>query len=324
MLNPNLKQRIKTIADVFLEEEHDFLKISKAKNDYKEILNEFSNLDLEGEARNDLHFESGVAIGTTWAAMCLDDMLRTKLFVQGIFKAIENIKKTKQKTIHIFYAGTGPYATLILPLLAYYTPKEIQFTLLEINPISFNTVKGLMDKLDCKEYIRSYEMEDATKYEFKDTDIDLLISETMLRALRREQQVPIVLNLIRQLPKETVLIPQKIEIGLAYHKSTLNEKYIQPLDTIFSLTKESSDNLEMQNWQFPKRYTELIAPNNDYHYLVFTTTIQVYDDVWIKLDESGLTTVEVLAQFENIEGFKQVETYYTIGKFPKFEYQLIS
>ena len=88
------------------------------------------NLMLNLKAmRNDVYGETGMALGTLWAALCVDDMIRTKMFVKGLIEAVEDIMKKKEGPVHILYAGTGPFATLILPTLASYTSDQVQCTL---------------------------------------------------------------------------------------------------------------------------------------------------------------------------------------------------
>ena len=152
-------QVIKNIAEVLLKEETDFFELSKVIHDYEELLLDLSSLNMENDtSRSDIYFENGKALGTTWAAMCIRDMMRTKIFVKGLFKAIEFIQQTKEGAVQIIYAGTGPFATLALPVMASFSAKEIQFTLLEINRTSFENAKKVIKKLGFGNYVQSFEL----------------------------------------------------------------------------------------------------------------------------------------------------------------------
>ena len=59
------------------------------------------------EGRKDIEYENGKALGTFWAALCLDDLVRTRQFIRGIDKAIKDKKKRK----------TNTYSTLVQDLL---------------------------------------------------------------------------------------------------------------------------------------------------------------------------------------------------------------
>lgn len=321
-MKTDYKKRLRAITEVFLSEELDYLELSTAIKNYKEFVSELSIFKLEDEeARKNLFFENGVAIGTTWAAMCIDDMMRTKRFIQGIFKAIEDLRATKTGTLQVFYAGTGPYATLILPLLSYYSPEEIQFTLLEINEISLNNLKQLIKNFGADIYVKAFINADATKYQFEEnTVVDLVISETMLRALRKEQQVPIVINLMQQLPETTLLIPQKIEVGLVYYKSGIEFTPTQKISTVIEFTQNSR--FVENKLEFPAK-TILLPPKerDDYHSLCLATRIQVYKEIYLEEGNSGLTTMENLKFMEEMEGYKEITIQYKVSELPDFEYQ---
>ena len=62
--------------------------------------------------REDIHLANGKALGTSWAARCVDDIIRTKKFVAGVYQAVQKLlNEYPEKTVHILYAGTGPFAT---------------------------------------------------------------------------------------------------------------------------------------------------------------------------------------------------------------------
>ena len=106
MIN-NIQPRLKQIADVLQRENLDFDELKVALDDYKTIVYGVSSLEFEDDAlRNDIHSENGMALGTAWAAMCLDDGMRTKMFVKGLIEAVETKLNESKKPVHILYAGT--------------------------------------------------------------------------------------------------------------------------------------------------------------------------------------------------------------------------
>jgi tRNA G37 N-methylase Trm5 len=129
------------------------------------MLLEVSQSAIEQEVyKLDLHLENGKAIGLRWAASCVDDMMRTKKFIKELMEDVQNRIAQKPAPIHILYAGTGPFAILILPVLACYSPAEIQVTLMEINKESFEGVKKCFNQLQLETYVKEYIHEDATTY----------------------------------------------------------------------------------------------------------------------------------------------------------------
>ena len=77
-----MKKDLQAIARVLREEETDYLELSNSLKKYKELVYTISNFQPDAQSeRDNINFENGMALGATWAAMCLDDMMRTKLFV---------------------------------------------------------------------------------------------------------------------------------------------------------------------------------------------------------------------------------------------------
>jgi len=195
----DIQKKIINVTSEYFEDHIDYMKLSNTTKEYKSVLEGFCNQDMDiEEGRNDIMFDNGKALGTFWAALCLDDMMRTRQFIRGINEAIKE-KINTQKPIHILYAGTGPFATLILPFIFRYSKQQIKYTFLEINPFSFKILQNLISKLGLEDYDITLLKADATKYKIdSENEPDIIISETMQNALAKEQQVPIFLNLMSQ------------------------------------------------------------------------------------------------------------------------------
>ena len=239
-----LQKEIIRITSEYFNDHLDYQKLSIASKEYKNLLNGVcgQNMDVEN-GRNDIDLDNGKALGTFWAALCIDDMIRTRQFIRGINKAIQE-KINQQKPLHVLYAGTGPFATLILPFILRYPKEDIKYTLLEINPLSFEILQDVILKLGLKDYNIKLVKEDATKYNIdSENKPDILISETMQNALAKEQQVPIFLNLMNQVNYDSVFIPQKIELSIGLKKEgiPLEENHPKPYEKvrkIFDVSKE--------------------------------------------------------------------------------------
>lgn len=118
--------KLRDITSVLLADELDFADLHQAIQDFRVFLLDLTQLSLEGDhLRNDVHSSGGIAIGTEWAARCIDDMLRTKRFVKGLAEAIDDQLSRGKKPVELLYAGSGPFATLALPLLTIYAPEEL-------------------------------------------------------------------------------------------------------------------------------------------------------------------------------------------------------
>ena len=296
---------------------YDYQGLFNLSKEYYDFLVEVINLDPDSEQNRSSrkYFDNGYAIGLTWAAMCIKDIIRTKKFVDGLYQVVQDVHKTKgDKPVHILYAGTGPFATLALPLTARFTSRELQFTLLEVNEDSYNYVIELFNTLNLKEYIQHSEQVDATKWILpNDLEVDVFLSETMQKALKCEQQVAICMNIIPQLSLEALMIPENILLKAALiHYEKLNptieipSPVVKSFGTIFELNKETilkntlSFNETKGNYNFPPIILNIPKPATDRATsLNIITEIVVYGDEIITFNQSGLTMPFKLNQLQD-------------------------
>lgn len=334
-------KNLENLTTEILSDKINYQALKEVLEDYKELLLKLSELDVNKETnKEDIHFKNGIALGTTWAAFCITDLIRTRQFMRGIFAAVKHLHHKKTKPVRILYAGTGPFATLVLPLITKYSPEDLQLILLEVNPQTIVHLKQLIKSLGIENYIEKIICEDATKYKIdKETTIDILISETMQHALVKEQQVPIMLNLVNQLNKEAIIIPNKIQLDLALMNTGTKlissnnietEKY-KILTTLLEFDKnfinsyfntiktvEKTNKIELGKQIHFRKYIK-----NVYDKLVVLTSIQVYKDECIKIDSSSLTIPKILFNLNTIAIEKQeISIVYSMDGNPKFEYEL--
>lgn len=328
-------KRLQEIAPAILNEELDYLELSNALKSYKELLLEISSLEMDGEAnRDNIMLNHGLAIGPAWAARCLDDIMRTKRFVRGVFLAVSQVITEKKQPVHILYSGTGPFATLVLPLLSCFTPEEIQFTLIEVNPISFKHVQNVFKSFGAESYLKNVILEDATKIKLADAkEIDVIVIECLQHALAKEPQVAITNNLVKQCRKDVLLIPEEISLQLSLINKTV-EYNNEVLDSekskiksnrvdkkVFELSKNSMLQSRLNGedyFLFPEKETRFhsseIGNNN---FLAVSTTIKTFGNEILKKDESGLTIPFIYSEIDKNKGDMVVSTQYEVSDSPK-------
>jgi predicted RNA methylase len=327
---------IKTLMNELLLEDIHYLNLQEKLYAYRDLLLEITHLDLNDlEDRKDLQFDNGIALCTTFAALCIQDVMRTRQFIRGIYQAVNDKLSEKDKPVHIFYAGTGPFATLVLPILTRFDTTQIRLTLMDVNEKTLTYLDKVIQELSIENYIDAIVCADATSYQFEeDQQVDILVSETMQYGLVKEQQVPIMINLVQQLPKESIVIPNNIHLDLAYKDTSANllleannhliYKTIQPLldftpDYIYSL---NGNGKEQQHFELCENL-DFSIDQASYNKLVVLTSIQVYKDEWIYADLSSLTIAKELFDFQDIEADKTKLTLsYVIKEQPDFEVEL--
>ena len=330
----NFKKELLHITSQFFEETSDY---SSALKEYKQLLFRISNEAINNvEHRNNVQLENGVAIGTLWAANCLDDLVRTYKFIRGIEVAIQ--EKIHQKdSLHILYAGTGPFASLMLPFILRYADLNITYTLLEVNPLSFEALKSTIKKLGLETNNINFINQDATKYQFpKNFSPDIIVSETMQRALDSEQQVSVFYNLMKQSNSDTVFIPEKITltIGTGYPengKPDIQQKYYREHDKVFEVSKEA---MKSNDWLFEKtsnklgftkkhtvlKEEELLTASE----IVVMTEITIYKNEKLIINESGLTVPKYIKDVSNNKKESlTIKSQYVIGIDPKLDLKIV-
>lgn len=334
------REVIEEVTDEILSEQLDLNSLKNKLDELKSLLLKITNLDLEKHGnKDDLHFENGMALSSSFAALCIDDAIRTRQFVRGIFAAVKQVSSHKPKPIKILYAGTGPFATLILPLLTKYSPEEIQLILIEVNKRTVKYLKRLIKELKIEDYIEKIICEDASKCKIpKEPNVDIIISETMQHGLVREQQVPIMLNLINQLNENVIMIPNLIRLDLALMNTRNNLMTINTEESKYKVLKnllEFDKPFIHSNFRPNKRHQQnerfelckrvlFRNDNNDFHdKLVILTSIQVHDEEWINIDCSGLTAPKFLLDLQTADKQKkEISMDYVINRNPDFEFEI--
>ncbi len=284
-------------------------------------LEHISTIDFDGpQERRNLDSHAGMALGTAWAATCLEDWFRTIQFVSGILQAIEEKLVNAQHPIRILYAGTGPYATLMLPALTIYTSDQIQCTLIEYNPESFRHMRSIVHDLGLESRVQSFVHADAITYEPL-LDIDILVSETMQAGLMEETQVPIALHLSQYLASDGIMIPESITVSAALisrmegpeKKSGLQEQPLLELTKTFCLKTKIPSNTALL-----LQKTCVFEPSEDYSRLALTTRINIFGNHRIDEHLSGLTIPLILHEFRT---FEKVEVHFWYELEPKTGFQ---
>lgn len=296
--------------------------------------------------QTDTQLNAGKALSPGAAARCILDYMRTRSFLRGMRDAVVESRRTfPGQTIHILYAGCGPFAPLALPLTTIFTSAQVQFTLLDIHKRSLDSVRQIVETLRVKEYVRDYVQCDASSQQIRCTsEPHILLIETMQKALEKEPQVAITRNLISLLADGGILVPKRICLSVCMGDASIEvaptsvgntvstengRRNRIDLGEVFELTSESA----RQQWS---RYDDdesgrahCSAPVNirlpqqtsDAPDLMILTNIKVSDSVALRDYESGLTYPTVLFQLGRLRTNDQLIFQYVTGERPGLRYR---
>jgi len=283
-------KKIKKASYTLIYCKNDFFQMKKAVDILYEIFKTITNIDINDLNNGDILLPSGKAISPSAAAHCLLELRRTAIFLRGIKKAIDNKRKSNTGIINILYAGCGPYATLITPLLALYNANELRITLLDINQKSLEAAEILVNELGFDDSIERYILADASYYKVH-KNYDIVISETMQACLKNEPQVTIMQNLIPQMKDKAIFIPQKITINTYLRNpGRWNEEKKQRFGIESKFLKKLFS-VDWYNLDSDKYKATVNIPENldDFTELMLHTTIVVYGDEILKANNCSLT-----------------------------------
>ncbi len=173
--------------------------------------------EMRAVFRSETRLPCGRAISMKHAAHCLLEFQRTAVFLRGIYQALTTLQQRfPGQTLDIVYAGCGPYATLMTPLLPLLRDLPLRLTLIDIHPqalamaASIQTAMGFPAPELCA-------VDAATYRHPAGRTLHLVITETMRRALEGETQVAVTAHLVRQLHPDGILVPEAIELK-TFHK----------------------------------------------------------------------------------------------------------
>jgi hypothetical protein len=240
---------------------------------------------------------AGKAISPVFASMCITDSQRTKQFIYGTYLAIQAARiKFPGQTIHLLYAGTGPFATLCLPLTTVFRPDEVQFTLLDIHPYNIQTLPKVFDAFDAGKFVREIVQTDATTY-VANEPVHIILTESMAAALKGEPQVALTLHLAPQLISGGFLIPQCITVsaGLLHPQKDLVRMMsfeappVACYETLATLLVLNRHTRYPEDFQPVTINIPIDIVDKGYTRLYLFTEIMVFDQVQLLPWASGLT-----------------------------------
>lgn len=278
----------------------------------------------------DADLQSGVAISPIQAARCLQETVRTQVFLKGVVDAINN-KQRQHGSVNILYAGTGPYGLLILPILRILNNPKISVTLLDIHRDNITSVEKVIHTLDIQENIKQIEQADATCWHpLMEESYDLIVSETMNNLLRREPQLAIFSHLQQFLKEDGELIPQRITTGAKIiasgsQKGLTEEETHPPIDlgTFFVCDKEVTNSIH--NGDMTPLTGEIALPNkinrSKYNSLKFTTTIDVYGNHQLKEGNCSLN-IPIYYHRLKLQDAGHISFEYQLNNDPKFIFDI--
>jgi hypothetical protein len=323
---------INTISDTILDETSSPAELREALDAFVLLCSEVTNIQpdpsFDAWAEDSL-LDNGVAINPRAAAHCAVDYQRSVVFIRGVNAAINALRLRFPDTpLEILYAGCGPFATLLLPLLGKISSGEFKLYLLDFHQRSLDSVKLLLTHFGfCSQAVQTIQG-DACSYKHPGK-LHLVVAETMQKSLEQEPQFAVTANLASQLWPMGVFIPQRIDVVLCL--SDLEKGATRyPLATVCTLSPERAfDQMQQAQTNSEKMGPQLeptivviprMADIARFDAALFTR-ICVFQQYRLKDYESQITLPLKCHEILPLAGGERYRVSYQLGSYPRFNFE---
>ena len=276
--------------------------------------------------------DNGVAINPQAAAHCAVDYERSVVFIRGVYAAINALRLRFADTpLEILYAGCGPFATLLLPLLGKFSPGELNLYLLDFHQRSLDSVKLLLSHFGfCAHAVQTIKA-DACNYKHAGK-LHMVIAETMQKSLEQEPQFAVTANLAPQLWAKGVFIPQRIDVALCLADLEKDTRRY-PLATVCTLSPECA----FEQMQLAQTNSDKIRPQLESTVVeiprmadiarfdaALFTRICVFEQYRLKDYDSQITLPQKCHELLPLAGGERYRVSYQLGGYPKFNFERLN
>jgi len=351
------KSALAKICNVILDEKSSQQSLHHALDDYAQLCSQVTSITpnptFNAWAKDTL-LEQGVAINPQAAAYCIKDYQRSIMFIRGVHAAITTmLNKSTTIPFEILYAGCGPFATLLIPLLGKYQNdsfnlSRLNISLLDIHQKSLDSVSRLLSYFEiCTNNINLIK-ENACTYQHP-TALNLIIAETMQKSLEQEPQFTVTANLAPQLLTEGTFIPENIVVSLCLSKwheeKTMHDYNLKidhnqrvkvgkryPLGTLLNLEPQLAAT-QFQHAQYNEltqklelKSVKITIPDIkalETFDILFLTHIRVFEHYQLFDYESEITLPSKCETISNQTAGMQYLINYQLGSYPRFNVRSI-
>jgi len=285
---------------------------------------------------------SGVAINPAAAAFCIKDYQRTLQFIAGIQAALCDLEgRLPTGPIRVLYAGCGPFATLLMPLLAKWSAGRLECHLLDIHAQSLHSVQALVADFELGPISLSYHCADATQWQ-TELRFDLIIAETMQKALEQEPQLAVTAHLSSLLKAQGIFIPEQISLKLWAAHWDQEQRYSQQQnpDDLPALVAEFERHFLHCALQLRADTVQLLQPMPDPSAsaarvldlgqftvpdtapgsafdLIVATTVHIYGDIYLHEYDCDLTRSYKFYEYSPLVAGQSFKAYYELTAYPR-------
>jgi hypothetical protein len=270
-------------------------------------------MDLLAAGHEGTRLAEGLALSPRLAGECVRDAVRTAMLLRGVYAALgEALRRFAGEIVEVVYAGTGPLAPLVIPLLPRFAEAPVAFTFVDVHEEAVRASRIVAEHFGVAGAVWAFVTADATRY-LHSSPIHLLIIETMQQALTREPQVAIVRHLARQLAPGGLMVPESVRVDLVVPHS-LPQCLLDLRTDVADLPLDEEGCLPAVAVRLPE---QTLPPEAQPMYF---TEIVAFGEHVIEPYQSGLTHPRIAWELLSLEPGCELEFRYQLGPEPRFRW----
>lgn len=180
------------------------LDIPQTKKDWRRLCETAQNLEKNG---------TGVLSLQTVLQNVLSDEPRTKAFVLEVHERTQFLRESMQKPLTVYDIGCGPFP--VLGIAAAIAAPDSRITCVEKNPLSAEIARFIVAQLGLENIrvVTGDALSPSVTQEAKESQIDVLVSETFGAAMFDEPAMKIYREFSTHLSKQGETIPRRAKIS---------------------------------------------------------------------------------------------------------------
>ncbi|NMP33556.1 aspartyl/asparaginyl beta-hydroxylase domain-containing protein [Thalassotalea sp. M1531] len=324
------QQKLSDLAKTLLNQNLQPDTLEKELSLFVTLLLSLTPENLNSNTHQNTQTTLGVALSPENAFECAKDFIRTIKFMRGLSSAIVNKSKpTNTKPVEVIYAGCGPLAIIAMPIILL-NKIPIKLTVIDIHKASIDSVQSIIESLDKTQLINDFLCNDIDRFIIKaNAQPDVILLEIMQAGLENEAQVALSKHLLKQAPEATI-IPQKIEVDaiwvdpkIEFSTADIEEKRLKRTHSqnILAVDKDLLLNLPTKATYIECKDIYVPQVLADNYTAMLKTEIKIYDDISLKDNESGLTSLRIIPHQFTAGADNKVSAKYYLCEHPYFDFQ---
>ncbi len=191
----------------------------KLESLFDQLYELYVNADIDPVARKRQFIgKNGLVMSPDHCVTTQKDSLRVRAYMRAVNRAIVNSVHQNDGPLRIAYPACGPFAPLLLPLIAYYQESglydenDLRITLIDMQQGAVASLQMLVQKMKISGFIDEILCLDACDYH-PSKPFNIVVLEAMQHGFSREGHLAIARHFAGLMQPDGIYIPQQISLS---------------------------------------------------------------------------------------------------------------